>query len=357
MNRFIYLLLLLFTTFNWSCESTSQSEDLSKARGKQLSYLYEKGIQPAHDDLVVKAKVLAASAAAFTAAPDEAKLTTLRQHWQGALFAYKRCELYNIGDVNDAFIRYKLHRWPIEVEKLERVANTSSEQINAKFIARQSDFTIGLAAIEYLLFSPARNTANAVYLRELCANLEQQSIALQKSWSDYAAAFQSGLSLNILGGQNQLINGLAAFLEESVHFRLGKPLGEKTGGTLQLDMVETPYAHISLLALRAGMKEWQRAYLGTFEGAENGYGFDDYLSSLDQEALAQRIGETYQIAEQALEELLVKYPTGNLVEALANDQEAVTDVQSKIRDLLRLVKADLASQTGATITINDTDGD
>ena len=50
-------------------------------------------------------------------------------------------------------------------------------------------------------------------------------------------------------------------------------------------------------------------------------------------------------------------PNGNLAQLLIENRPAIEMLRDKMADLLTLVKVDLISLIGATVTINDTDAD
>ncbi|MEM6771475.1 MAG: imelysin family protein [Bacteroidota bacterium] len=350
-------IILLFT----GCNPEASKADLVAARGNQLQHLHGTRIVPLHDQFVQATAALDRSAETFVEAPSQEHLEQLRAAWEKALLSYKRCETYNLGDVASSFIRYDLHRWPIDTAAVEK-AIRKADQIDRAYVDNLGTSATGLAAVEYLIFGVelaalAEQPARLAYLHALCARVADLAEKLWENWQTYATSFQENTQLSILGGQNQLVNALVSQLEETTRFRLGNPLGEESGGTPRPTTAEAPYAEKSLVTLRASLDEWGLAFFGGSPG-DSGYGFDDYLSDLgDDNALSDRIASAFTTTSDRLDGLLEQTADGSLRTGLMDHPEQVLALQNDVRALKTLVRVDLASLIGATVTINDTDGD
>ncbi len=96
----------------------------------------------------------------------------------------------------------------------------------------------------------------------------------------------------------------------------------------------------------------KRCYTGSF--LQNGIkcGFDNYLKLIDREALDVRIIVAFENCQNKIDAI-----TTTLQQELVDNPENITNLQNAFRALLVLIRVDMATAIGATVTLNDTDGD
>ncbi|MEL7248010.1 MAG: imelysin family protein [Bacteroidota bacterium] len=361
ITPFIYSLVIGSMLFVGCGDDDINIADFNGERTTQLVNTFDHGVLPAHDRLVNAVEQLEQDLETLTTTPDAQNLAAAQEQWRQTTQIWKACELYAIGDIGDSFIRFRLQRWPIDIEGIEEQLATS-EMIDENFVASRGSSVIGLSTIEYLLFNPeddtilqklSLDTQYSAYLLALGQFLSTQAKTLQADWSAYGSTFTTSDGLGLDGGQNMLANSLVFFLEESIILRLGKPLGQKDDGVLQPADLEAPYAEESLIQLEAGLQEWERMYLGDYAGSATNYGFEDMLVELGYEQLDQSIKEATQNCYTALQSFTNTNARAALTERMA-DLEAL---QEDLRALLVLIKVDLGSNLSIVVTPNDLDGD
>lgn len=361
---FSYFLFACYFVVISACGSDEQQADFSSQRAQQLSNIFENGAAPIHDQILPLTANLSETAQRFKASPSTENLVALQNAWKNTVLKWKQAELYDWGDISNSFLHFRIHRWPIDTEAIED-AIAEGTNIDETYINQRGSSAIGFGAIEYLLFQQdatttladlTTNTNRLDYLVSLCHHVNTTMIQLKDRWAAFGPTFSTATDLAIMGGQNQLVNALIAYLEESIRFRLGKPLGDENGGMIDTDMVETPFAHTALLTQKAGFEEWDKIYHGSF-GQDNGFGFDDYLIALGNETLGPRIDEAISNINNKLSSLSTSNAEGNLAALIQEEGAEVSALQSEMRQLLTLVKTELTSIIGATVTVNDTDGD
>lgn len=341
--------------------SSAPTPDFSGERELQLNTLYDQGIESLHQDFVAACEELSTSLIALCNEPTTPALSLAREHWQEAILIWKRCELYDVGRINNSFIHFRIQRWPIDQDGLAETLSTS-EIINANFVSSRGSSIIGLSAIEYLLFYNSKDATlqnistdsnyNA-YLWELGQYLYTEAQSLQASWTSYAGEFTGAVEHGLDGGQNMMANALIAYLEETFKLRVGDPFGENNGGTIMEEDLEAPFAEVSLPLIKSGFEEWTAVYRGEFANSSASYGFDDYLVELGYDELDIQIEEAIQQCESALQAL----NGSSLREQLSSNPTAIENLQTKLRALLVLIKVDLSSNLSIVVTVNDTDGD
>ncbi|MEM1323203.1 MAG: imelysin family protein [Bacteroidota bacterium] len=345
-----------------ACDSNDEisEEQLLEQRILQLENMDEFGAKPILQEFVDASTQLLANAEAFAQDISTANLSTLKAQWKATTIVFKKCELYDIGDISDNFIHFRIHRWPIKVEALIDTLGTNTPA-TASYVANLGSNIVGLGAIEYLLFGmePAatltamQNDAKRLdYLVEATRYLKDQAVEMQGIWDNYSPRFVVATETRISGGQNQMTNAVLALLEESARLRLGKALGEDTGGTLNQELLEAFRSDASVDFLKSGFDEWKLYFYGDFANSTDNYGFDDYLLALNNDELLNRMNTAIEVCDDELNKL------GNsLNQELASNTAQVTAVRDALRALAVLVRNEMAIFIGATITVNETDGD
>ncbi|MEL6668415.1 MAG: imelysin family protein [Bacteroidota bacterium] len=348
------------------CSCGNKEERLVNARANQLSDLYEHGAKPAFELFAIQTEQLHESINSLTQAPDEAKLADSRSAWVAAATTYKRCELYFVGEVDRTRLKNKIHRWPANILEIKEVLESESRSVET--LSQANTYTVGLAAVEYLLFdqlaadsamgSDLGESPELDYLLLLSEYLMAIAKELEQAWGQYKEEFISATDLGVFGSQNRMINSLVFHLEESVRYRLGIPLGEENQGNSQPTQIESPYAQISLGMLKAGFLETEKILSGNYSPDVQGFGFFDYLMEIgEDERIVLRLEETIEAIDAQINEIESRNTATDLASLIADDKASVESLQAKFTDLLTVVKVDLTSLIGATVTLNDTDGD
>ncbi|MEM9919950.1 MAG: imelysin family protein [Bacteroidota bacterium] len=350
-------LLLICVLSLLGCEMSEQQ--LFEQRSLQLKNLSDFGAVPLHDAFQKACKQFSEQVNAFAEDTSQDKLNEVQQQWKVVGQLFKRCELYDFGEVNSSFIHFRIHRWPTNERRLEDSLQTTTT-LTAEGVSNMGSALLGLAALEHLLFEkdPTQSLLqfqeNPRRLQFLVLSTEYLSIKageLNEIWKNYSPTFTDALQSAISGGQNQLTNSLIAYLEETMKSRLGKALGESNGGLVDKTELEAHRSGASLDFLKSGFEEWKHCFNGDFEGNSDAYGFDDYLKAMGNQALADRIQIAIQECDQAMAELSV------LQQDLENDTEKVANLKKAFHKLSVLTKNDLAGFIGVTVTANDSDGD
>lgn len=334
-------------------------EDLMEQRITHLENADKYGALPTYEGLEVYSEQFKSATDALNSDPNQQNLETAREQWKELAAALKKCELYDIGDVKDSYLHYRIHRWPTNIELLEDTLSGRAT-IDAVYADRLGSQIIGLGALEYLLFKDDLATTielydseprRLAYLWEITQLQHELVKKVVQRWKDYGPEFIVATQSRISGGQNQLTNSLLSFLEQTARLRLGNPAGESSGQAPDVSRLEAPFSDYSLEMIASGFEEWKRCFYGNFPESSNEYGFDDYLATLNAQDLVDRI----ETSIKACDAELVK--TQSLNKELVENTQQVLALQERFNELASLIKADLASVTGATITVNDSDGD
>ncbi len=333
-------------------------------REAMLGNIADTMITPAHLGLIAETEELDALARQFASSPAPEALDALRAQWLRTAVAWKGVELYEFPGL--LLIHNAIERRPARIRFIEEAVAGADEDaleaVNAAFVESLGSTTKGLAAIEYLIFPSEGDEVPSdrfgdptrrAFLTALTGNLRDKAGELYLFWApeagNYVRSFRQNDSegADIQGSISLLANEMIELLEMVMRTRLGMPMGETTDGVPRPEEVESYLSGASLALMAASIESVQRA----FEG-----GFDDYLDYLDrsppEEDLASAIRAQLEVVLDALAEI-----PPPLSRAVTGSPAEIELAFESMRELLVLVKTDMAALLGITVTFSDNDGD
>lgn len=340
-------------------------------RRAMLENIVNELVLPAHAALATRLAELETATRAFVAAPGPETLAAAQDAWLAANLARMAVLPYRMAPVDDSLLHNRLDNRPPRTPFIDDEILAGTMAITPEYIESIGSSSVGLGAMEYLLFDPAGGDPAVLarfttgdgtarrgeLLTALAAAMPPKAEALRRIWAadgdDYARAFiEADMDGGDLQGSfNMLANQMIGDVEEIVASRLGKPLGKRTNGEIRPDLVEAAYSGASLPRIIATL-EAERA---TFTGGD-GPGLDDYLDFLGamygEEPLSRVIVAQFDAALAALRAIDEPLET-----AVRNDPAGVEAAYEEVRALLALLKADMVNHLGLTLTFNDNDGD
>lgn len=348
-----------------SCKNddTSPSNDTEVLLRAQLRNIYENEVIGLNTDFVQATTILEQVAKTFQNEVNSQNLEQAREQWRNVQLIWKRLELYDLGDVANSFVAFEINRWPTNPTRIENNI-IGTEPLNESFIASQGSSSKGISGIEYLLFPSEENqdiltlfsgeNANrrTQYLVAMTENLSIKAVELNNIWEAYSPTFTTALENGINGGQNQVANAMITLIEEIILSKLGRALGDANGGTIAIDELEAFRSAFSKSIIQQHLIALERCYSGNFSSTTSTTGFDDFLMRLDQAVLAERIEDQFAACQTALNGI-----SGSIADALQTNSTSTMALRTAFRDLLVLIKVDMANTLGVTVTFNDNDGD
>jgi predicted lipoprotein len=363
---FLVASIAFFSIIIVSCDNSDSGDDvqIQDLREAQLINTYDNGIAPLNIDFQIQARELTSSISELVEVTNSDNLLNAQKSWMDLITVWKRLELYNIGLIEDSFIHFEINRWPSDLENIENYIS-GDDTVDVDFLKSKGSSSKGVSAIEYLLFDPAGNSAalNSLlnpldgtrrldYILAASQILEEKSQEIANLWNAYENDFKANLENSIDGSHNQLTNAMVALVQEIVISKLGKPLGEKDGGVIQLDKVEAGYSNHSIYIIKKHLEVLKNCYEGDFIPGGEQIGFDDYLNAIDQSDIDSAILSSFSKCENTLSAM-----SDNLVAELGNSPTQVEELQNNFEELLTLIKVDMANALGVIIVPNDSDGD
>lgn len=323
-------------------------------------------VLPLHERFLQATEDLWASARAFELQGDSLSLIALQERFMEAHEAWKGCEAFDFGEVRDLYLHNRIGKWPMNEVLIEQ-AISGSDNLTEAFVEGKGSTAKGLSAIEYMLFDRRDSVYHAFtvgtnagrrlqYTLALCENLRNKARELNDFWAtaggSYASRWANSTATGIEHPIGLLLNRLIVLQEQVCKDKLGKPMGKFDGNVLQPGSLEAGRSGNSLALLRENV---QTMYL-IFKGPQGKGGLDGALDELgalyNGLPLSDRVAAAF---SRVLDEIdAIKPP---LSQAL-NTQFAELDLlYADCKELLILMKSDMASALSVTLTISDNDGD
>lgn len=364
MRRFSFLLTLLLITACAAIPGISRFDREGMLRNLSANVAY-----PLVQDAATQSEALVQSVYAFRDNPTTDTLSAVRTQWLTTSLAWERTEVVALDA--DMTLLTQIDKWPSNEKFIEDFI-AGATPINLSFVAGSGSTSKGLPAIEYLIFNPEADDGailsglnepqRMAYLVATAENVRDNVHTLQTFWSpeggNYVATFASAEldDGDLQSSVSMTINELVVVLEGMVQKELAIPLGSKSYGEPFPTAAEGWRSLTSTPNLVANLDGVRLILTGDSPSGADGVGLNDYLDALDAKAgeipLSQAITTQLDKATQALQ--AIDEP---LTIAIESDKVAVEKARDEIRALLVLIKNDMASQLGVTITFNDSDGD
>jgi predicted lipoprotein len=243
---------------------------------------------------------------------------------------------------------------------------SSSNVINQPFLEEQGCVVKGLFAVEYLLFESGSQTNStgktplimeglaspgAGKYRQFLLTLTQEiSTRATLVAGDWTAPGITGPGERFAtGGQqsvNLLVNQLAAAIENAAERHLHFVLVLPNPISRQLYRVERSRSGSSLEGLLAYVEGAQKFFSGN-----GGLGLKDAVRQVNP-ALEKRIAEQFEASLGAIRAI-----NAPLEQAAVNNRAAIENAYEKNRALEILLKVDMVSALGVTLSFSSNDGD
>ena len=346
-----------------SCKEKQPDPDYD--RSDFLTNMADTIIVPAFENAVKKADSLVYYTSAFTENPTASNLTNLQIQWKITSLAWAGIQIYDFGPAMEQDLKSSVDVWPVSSSQIENLTTVTAASFNQSYINGVESNKKGLPAIEYLIFYPQTDSVLAAfstkthaetrkaYLKELSINIYNKINSVKDTWkNEYRTAFINNKGVELGTSTNYLTNHLIMYLEHLLNAKLGIPSGNKpVGSTIKPSLIENPYSKFSIAVMLENINVIEK----TFKGG-SGSGFDNYLDNLkvtnDKGPLSQQINDQIVRFRNAVKTLNEPY-----AETLVSNKADVDKAWVEGKILLRLLKLDMTSALGISISYTDNDGD
>lgn len=355
-----------------ACDSVGSSDSDNDSDFDRVALLQNYGsniILPSYETLAADVADLNVSAEAFVDAPSEETLSDVRADLKAARMAWQAASLYQFGPAESLTLRSALNTYPTDEERIDD--NIASGEYTFGSISDRA--AGGFPALDYLLHgadatdaeiiaaytSEANADRRGTYLLDNIAFIKGNVDQVVTEWSpdgeDYLGMFTSeanagtdvGSSLGML--INAYIKHYERFLRDG---KIGIPAGVRSAGVPRPASTEAAHGGYSLELAIANMQSFKRLYLGETVEGQDGPGIDDNLQARGAGELDTEIVSALDETISALQNL--NDPLSNQIET--NNEPVLTAFQ-EMQSVVALMKADMTSVLGITITFQDNDGD
>lgn len=315
----------------------------------------------------------------LAAEPSDANDDAARAAWLGAIASWQRAEPLAFGPAASTMslggqsIRDQIYIFPLGSSCLIDQSIVSKGYESASFSSSLGSAR-GLTAVEYLLFhAGAGNSCNSLvsinsngswaalsaselrtrrarYAKAAAADVRARAKALLSAWSpeqgDFYSTFVKAGSGSAVYASNQdafnVVSDALFYVEQELKdWKLGWPLGlvadcVNAPNTCPSD-VESRYARVSTDHLRQNLIGFRRGFQGC--GLDYyGLGFDDWLSSVGAEDLAERMLTALVDAQKAVDEL-----DPPLESAIVTSPQKVAVVHAAVKKLTDSLKTEFVT--------------
>jgi predicted lipoprotein len=350
---------LLLTLAVWHRAVSADNDTRPPAVSKQamLDNIARKVLLPAYTDLASRSADFAAAADAMTSTPNAATLKKAQQSWKDVLLAWRRTQAFAHGPIADLGVAGRIQFWPSRRQSVDRVLR-APRPIDDTYIRELGANAVGLSALELMLFDTRQSDAARIaafagpdgdrqrkYFQALARELLTETRRVEQAWegpAGFAAKFSAGGQQQL----NLLVNDLLTAIETGAQGRLRLVIdkqGEQLAGPELVEGGLSGTSQQGLLALLIGARSM-------FSGGD-GMGVDDYLRTL-KSSTARRVDAQFQKAIDAVQAI-----DGPLEQAIGTRERAVKQAHEECRALEVLLKVEVASTLGVTLTFKSTDGD
>ncbi len=326
-------------------------------RREVLAHLADEVFVPAHARLQVDAAALA-TATAKLCKTDGAAPTAAQTAWLAARSAWNVTGAFAFGPVVEQMQAAPLDFWPVRVDTIEAKILEAPATIDAAWIDGLGTSAKGLPALEYLLFAmplPA-DSPRCAYATALADDITRRSDELASGWEVHAehlrtAGAAGSAYASEQAGLDAVVNATIENLYRMVKDKLDRPLGNLTGSDPDPAALESRFSGTTREDLEANLRGFAMVYLGA-DGEPGGEpGLGALIAARDPD-LDRRILAQHGVARDALAAIPDPFAT-----ALTDHRSDVQRARDEIDGLRRLIKLDVASLLGVTLSLSDNDGD
>lgn len=361
-SRSLFLIITTCLILFSACKEAEKAPEPKFDTGAMLQNIGNEVILPYYDSLKISTGLLEIAVNKFAAAPDEAKLLVAQNAWQSVSKCWAKAEFIKLGPADlEMLLDVNINYWPTDVKTIE--SNITNSRLTGGTNSK------GLAALEYLLFSKNINNAELInlynsttngesrkiYVKEVAKNIALLSNQIYTAWlpggGNYLRTFVSATGSDINSSTGLLVNVLVFQLEVLINKKIGVPIGKIGTPNVNPNAVQANLSNYSKEIMLANLDVLEMLFKG-----KDGIGLDDYLDFVKADYYGTPLSSTikYRIAEMRKNILLMSEP---LSESLANSTEQAGVTWTSGKKLLTVMKVDMSSRLGVSITFSSNDGD
>ncbi|CAM1364180.1 conserved protein of unknown function [Tenacibaculum soleae] len=346
----ITITALLLITCNSNTE-TIPDFDIQKLRADIISDIET----PYTNGFIESIDLLNTSIQNFTNTPNENNLLIAKNNWKLAAKNYSLIEVLNIGEIKTSYIQTSFYSWVANKNGIEDYISSNKEITESNINAISTNLR-GLATIEYLLFKDNitetinnfLNSRRKQYLNTVSLNLTSKATLFNVKWNTFRNTFIENNATGINGSVNQIVNQMYALLEDIKSYKIGQPAGIEKTTIADANILQAQMSNNSLSLIKSNINGIKNLYFG------NNNGIDDLVSAITKN---QTLNTKIKNQIKTIENTILQFNTTPLKTAINTKKELVKTLYDQVKQLLILIKTDVASTLSVTVTFTDNDGD
>ena len=321
-------------------------------------------IIPAYSDLQMNADLMKTAVSDFEAEPNLANLEVMQTNLKSLRISWQHANFYQFGPAETNTLRAILNTYPTDTDKIMQNIESGSYTLGSL----DNIAAGGLPALDYLIngmgdtpeqiveafTSDPMAIARMTYLVDNVSFVENSISNVANAWDpaggDYRGTFLSPLNsgTGIGSSVGLLVNAMILHYERFMRDgKIGIPAGVRSAGVPRPTATEAFYGGYSAELAEINIAAFRNLYNGA-----NGSGFDDYLIFAGANVLDDDIDTELEEAISDASKL-----TDPLSQNIEDDNDRVIQVFTSLQEALVLIKVDMTSILGITITFQDNDGD
>lgn len=364
-------LVLLMVAGFVSCKKSDDkgSGDNGLDRKPMLTNYADNYILPAYQAMESGLNTLQAQATAFTEQPTEANLSSLKATWRSAYLTWQTVDLLEFGPAEEVSLRMYMNTYPVTTTKVEE--NISSGSYNLETFGNKD--AQGFPALDYLISGLGSTPATILekyttdplaanykkYLKDVIAKMQEKISGVKNSWTNYRNTFVSATGTDVNGSISKMTNAYVLYYERFLRSgKIGYPVGAMTGVALPTH-VEAYYTpefskELAVKALESVIAFYEGK---NYDGTVTAEGMKSYLAAVGTKdesgtLMADVISTELNTALNALKGFNTTFRDG-----VVNNRPAVLGIYENLQQVVALLKVDMVSAFGISITYVDNDGD
>jgi predicted lipoprotein len=339
-------------------------------RGAMFTNYADNYIIPAYADVIVKLNTMKTEVNKFATTPDTTNLKLARSAWKQAYITWQGADMLEFGPEASVGLRNFVNIYPVSVTKVNTNITSGSYDLE-QFGSKDAQ---GFPAVDYLLNGLATNDTAIIsfYTAETnAANRKQYLIAITDkmiakvtatldAWHTYRNSFVTNTSTDAGGSLSIMTNAYIQYFERYLRAgKIGLPVGAMTGVAAP-ELTEAYYMpslakELAIAALNGVSNFYEGMAYGN--NASNGIGYKEYLATVGTvdgtgRPMADVISIEFADAKTAMTDMPSPIAT-----AVTTNRQDILKVYQALQQLVPLLKVDMVSAFGISITYVDNDGD
>ncbi|SMB98543.1 hypothetical protein SAMN00120144_3837 [Hymenobacter roseosalivarius DSM 11622] len=363
------LLLTAWVMFSCQKDPGSSTPDPSPSatpdRKALLTQWADSLIKPGYQRFDGKFAALKNKTTAFTTAPTTASLLEARQAWQQAYVEWQKVEMFEFGPAESVSLRNHFNIYPTDAAGIRQNISSGSYNFDLATTIPQQ----GFPALDYLLNGIGADNAAIVqqyaasaghrrYLTDVVAKMDQTFGKVYAEWNgSYRDTFINNAGTDASSSLSRVINAYSLYFERYLRAgKVGIPAGTMTGtpvpekiesyylrGALPGQLATTAHAAVQLFFNgRSASQPSLKSYLDAL-GAKD---------SRTNQTLSGIINTQLDASYQKLNSL-----SPDLYAAIRSRNAEAVASYNEMQKAVRMLKVDMTSALGITVTYVDNDGD